>query len=150
MRPVRVSAFVPLPPEDLFPFVSDTRNDPLWCPNVESVEMVEGDGVEVGARFRFHQHLDRPGGNRLEFDGDVEVTALTEYSIKWRVSDRFQERDIALSVAPQGSGSRVSQETSARFKKKPGLARWVYPLMARRTFAAQFEQLRDYLSDRGG
>ncbi|MGA7228384.1 MAG: SRPBCC family protein [Acidimicrobiia bacterium] len=147
VRPVKVSARIAVSPAVLFAFVSDTRNDPVWCPNVESVEMLDGEGVEVGSRFRFHQHLDRPGGNRIEFDGEVEVVELTSSSVKWLVSDRFQDREIVLTITPDGDGSRVSQVTTARFKKPPGLARWVYPLMARRTFKAQFDQLEKVLVD---
>jgi Polyketide cyclase / dehydrase and lipid transport len=145
VSPVRVSARIAVPPDVLFAFVSDTRNDPLWCPNVEWVEMLEGDGVEVGSRFRFHQHLDRPGGKRIEFDAEVEVIELTASSVKWSISDRFQDREIVLTVTPDGDGSRISQVTKARFKRPPGLARWVYPLIARRTFRAQFTELERVL-----
>lgn len=141
MRPVRVSAFVPAPPDDVYEFVADTRNDPKWCPNVETVEQVEGDGVEVGARFRFHQHLDRPGGQRLQFDAEVEVIELGDRAITWEATDKFQTRRISLTVAPDGSGARVTQVTTATFKRSPGLARWVYPALARRTFRAQFAEL---------
>jgi len=48
VRPVRVSAHIRVPPEELLRFIADTRNDPLWCPNVESVELVDGDTVDVG------------------------------------------------------------------------------------------------------
>ncbi|MGA7098210.1 MAG: SRPBCC family protein [Acidimicrobiia bacterium] len=147
VSPVKVSARIAVPPAVLFAFVSDTRNDPLWCPNVESVEMLEGDGVEVGSRFRFHQHLDRPGGKRIEFDAEVEVIELTASYVKWSISDRFQDREIVLTVIPDGDGSRISQVTKARFKRPPGLARWVYPLIARRTFRAQFAQLERVLVD---
>ncbi len=143
MRPVRVSAFVPALPDVVFEFVSDTRNDPKWCPNVETVDLVEGDGVEVGARFRFHQHLDRPGGERLQFDGEVEVAELGERAVTWNVTDRFQSRRITLKVVPEGSGSRVTQVTTATFNRPPGLARWFYPTLARRTFRAQFARLAE-------
>lgn len=141
VAPVEVSVFVPAPPDVVFAFVADTRNDPRWCPNVETVEMVEGDGVAVGTRFRFHQHLDRPGGGRIEFEGDVEVVELGERSIGWSVNDRFQDRIIQLRVEPEGSGSRVTQRTAASFHRPPGLARWAYPVLARRTFKDQFGRL---------
>lgn len=141
LRPVKVSAHIATPPDQLFELVSDTRNDPLWCPNVETVEMVAGSGVEVGTRFRFHQHLDRPRAERIEFDVDLEVIAIGDHSITWRASDKFQDREIRLSVEPEGEGSRITQVTTASFHRPPGLAKWVYPLLARRTFKKQFEQL---------
>jgi len=141
MSPVRVSAFVPAPPPVVFHYVSDTRNDPEWCPNVETVEMVEGDGIAVGTRFRFHQHLDRPGGQRLQFDAELDVVAIEDLSITWQATDRFQSRRIELTVAPGGQGSRVTQVTTATFLRPPGLARWLYPGLARRTFRQQFSNL---------
>jgi uncharacterized protein YndB with AHSA1/START domain len=146
IAPVEVSRFVPAAPDQVFAFVSDTRNDPLWCPNVETVEMIEGDRVTVGTRFRFHQHLDRPGGGRIQFDGEVVVVELGERSIGWSVTDRFQDRFIQLRVEPEGSGSRVTQRTSASFRRPPGPARWVYPFLARRTFKDQFSRLAAQLA----
>jgi hypothetical protein len=139
--PVKVSAHIPVPSDELFAFVSDTRNDPLWCPNVESVDLVDGAGVEIGARFRFHQHLDRPRAERIEFDVDLEVVDIAERSITWKATDKFQDRVIQLLVEPDGEGSRITQITNASFQRPPGMVRWVYPILARRTFKVQFEQL---------
>lgn len=144
VRPVSVSAHIPASPDEVFALVSDTRNDPRWCDNVQTVEMLEGSGIEVGSRFRFHQHLDRPGGQRMEFDVDVEVVGLGERTISWETSDRFQTREITISVEPEGEGSRITQMTKATFRRAPGLARWVYPRLARRVFTRQFAGLAAY------
>jgi hypothetical protein len=141
--PVTVSAHIPTAPDPLFAFVSDTRNDLSWCPNVETVELLEGAGVEIGARFRFHQHLDRSRAERIEFDVDVEVLEIGDRSITWRVTDKFQERLIRLTVEPDGAGSKITQVTTASFHRRPGFVRWVYPFLARRTFREQFAQLAD-------
>ncbi|HSK06590.1 MAG TPA: SRPBCC family protein [Acidimicrobiia bacterium] len=141
VRPVEVTARVGAPADLVFAFVSDTRNDPLWCDNVESVEMLAGEGIEVGARFRFHQHLDRPGGHRLQFDVDLEIVSLGEHEITWLATDRFQQREITLRVEPEGQGSTITQVTRASFHRPPGLARWLYPRLARRVFARQFRSL---------
>lgn len=141
LRPIKVSALIPAPPDVVFPFVADTRNDPRWCENVESVEMVAGDTIQPGTRFTFHQHLDRPGGDRMQFDVDVEVVEIGERTIRWRAEDRFQIRDISVSVGEAGDASLITQETRAVFKRKPGLTRWAYPFLARRIFTKQFEDL---------
>jgi Polyketide cyclase / dehydrase and lipid transport len=146
-RPVSVSAHIPVPPAALFRFVSDTRNDLLWCQNVETVDLVEGSKVEVGARFRFHQHLDRPGAKRTQFDVDVEVIEMGERTITWEANDRFQRRTISLTVEPEGSGSRITQVTRATFLRPPGLAKWLYPLLARRIFTGQFRDLGAYFEE---
>ena len=143
-RPVSVSAHIPAPPDDVFDLVSDTRNDPLWCENVETVDLVEGNQVGVGTRFRFHQHLDRPGADRMQFDVDVEVIGIGERSITWEAKDRFQTREISLAVEPEGNGSRITQVTRATFLRPPGARKWLYPLLARRIFGKQFRDLRAY------
>jgi Polyketide cyclase / dehydrase and lipid transport len=148
MRPITVSASVPADPDELFAFVSDTRKDPLWCSNVETVDQLEGDGPHVGARFRFHQHLDRPRQERMQFDVDVEVIEMGERTITWRANDRFQERIITLTVEPEGSGSKITQVTKATFLRPPGLARWVYPTLARRIFREQFRRLAEHFTQR--
>jgi hypothetical protein len=144
VRPIMVSALVTAAPEEVFAFVSDTRNDPLWCPNVERVELVEGEGIAVGTRFRFHQHFDPPGRERIHFDVDLGVIGLGENSITWLASDKFQTREITLTVEPDGAGSKVTQVTKAAFRRSPGLARFVYPRLARRTFGEQFEHLAEH------
>ncbi len=144
VRPVSVSAHIPAPPDVVFDFVSDTRNDALWCENVETVDLVEGSGIEVGTRFRFHQHLDRPGAERVQFDVDVEVVDMGQRSIRWEATDRFQIREISLGVEPEGTGSRITQVTKATFLRPPGMAKWLYPLLARRIFGKQFRDLAAY------
>lgn len=140
VRPVTVSTHVPADPDQLFAYISDTRNDPEWCPNVTDARLVEGGGVEPGARFAFHQRVEAQG-RELVSDVDVEVVELGERHIRWRVEDRFQIRDVVLRVEPGLDGSKVTQTTTAAFKRKPGLARWLYPLLARRTFKDQFGHL---------
>ncbi len=108
---------------------------------METADLVDGDSVDVGSRFRFHQHLDRAGGKRIEFDVDVEIVQLDDRSVRWHVTDRFQDREIEITVEAQGEGSRITQVTQAAFHKSPGLAKWVYPLLARRTLKGQFRHL---------
>lgn len=141
VRPVTVSATIPAAPTDVLAFVADTRNDPLWCPNVETAELVSGDGFSVGSAFRYRQHLDLPGSKRVYADGEVTVMERTEAMIRWKVTDSIQERDIILRVEPHPDGCRVTQTTRASFLRPPGLARWGYPLLARREFRSQFREL---------
>lgn len=141
VRPVTVTAVVPAAPDVVLEFVADTRNDPLWCPNVESAELVSGDGTSIGSVFRYRQHLDLPGSRRTYLDGEVTVLEHTDSTIRWKVTDRLQERDITLRVEPHADGCRVTQTTRAEFRRSPGVARWGYPLLARREFRAQFREL---------
>ncbi len=148
VRTVTVSTHVPADPATVFEFISDTRNDPIWCPNVTEVVQVNGVGVGVGSSFRFHQQVEAQG-RVLESDVDVEIVELGEGSIRWRVEDRFQIRDIRVKVAPDRDGSMVTQTTTAMFKRKPGLVtRWGYPVLAKRTFKDQFDRLSEQFAAR--
>ncbi len=141
VRPVTVSTHVPADPDTVFEFISDTRNDPIWCPNVTDVAQINGVGVGVGSSFRFHQRVEAQG-RTLDSDVDVEIVELGERSIRWRVEDRFQVRDVVVKVDTDGDGSKVTQTTTAMFKRRPGLlTRWGYPVLARRTFKDQFSRL---------
>jgi hypothetical protein len=144
-RRVTVSRTVTSDPETVFAFVSDTRNDPLWCPNVTGVSQLEGDGVQMRSAFRFHQEVEM-SGRTLESDVDVEIVELVKRSVRWRVEDRFQIRDVLVVVEADGEGSRVTQPTTAVFKRPPGIARWLYPMLARRTFRDQFDRLAEHFS----
>ena len=143
VRPVTVHAVIPADPATVLDFVADTRNDPTWCPNVETVELLDGDGVSPGSVFRYHQHLDT-GRSRAQFDGEARVLERGPSSVRWQVSDKFQERDITISVRSHPRGTLVQQVTQASFHRAPGLLRWVYPLMARRELRRQFARLADH------
>jgi hypothetical protein len=86
------------------------------------------------------------GGRTLNSDVNVEIVGLGERWVRWRVEDRFQVRDVLLSVEADGEGCTVTQTTGAAFKRKPGLARWLYPRLARRTFKDQFRRLAGHFS----
>jgi hypothetical protein len=144
-RRVKMSRAVPADPGTVFAFVSDTRNDPLWCPNVTGVIQIGGDGVQVGSRFRFHQEVEM-SGRTLQSEVDVEIVELGNRSIRWRVEDKFQIRDVHLMVEPDGDSSRVTQTTTAVFKRPPGIAKWLYPRLAKRTFRDQFDHLAEHFS----
>lgn len=145
VRPVRVSAEVPASADQVFSFIADTRNDPIWCPNVSDVVQTAGEGVEVGSKFRFHQVIEA-SGRTLQSDVDVEVLEIGERSIRWRVEDKFQVRDVLVQVTEARSGSEVTQTTSAAFKRKPGMTKWLYPMLAKRTFRDQFHHLSEHFA----
>ena len=142
VRPVTVSQKIGAPAPDVLAFIIDTRNDPIWCPNVESAEIVTDEPIGPNSKFRYTQHLDQPGRDRITFDGDVEVIELDDRSVTWSVTDRFQDRRVTCTVDPSGDGSIVTQTTEASFHRSPGLARHLYPFFARRTLKDQLRHLR--------
>jgi len=148
VHPVTVATYIPANADTVFAFVADTRNDPVWCPNVTDVTQTAGEGVEKGSAFRFRQAVETPG-RTLQSEVDIEIVEIGDRSIRWRVEDKFQLRDIVVGVTPDGTGSRVTQTTEAAFKRRPGIAKWFYPLLARRTFRDQFSRLERHFSSGG-
>ena len=140
MRPVILEATIPAPPAVVLAYVADTRNDPEWCPNVDSAELLSGDGMSPGSVFRYRQHL-TTGRKTVEFEGETTIVERTANSIVWQVTDRFQHRRITLDVEPHGEGTRITQVTEASFLRPPGIMRWLYPLGAKRILRRQFEGL---------
>ena len=49
-------------------------------------------------------------------------------------------------VTPADGGSEITQTTTAMFKRKPGIAKWLYPMLARRTFKDQFGRLAEHFA----
>lgn len=146
IRPVTVTAHVPGDPEDVFAYVSDTRNDPEWNANVSEVTQVSGDGIGVGSEFEFTQTINS-GKKTLESQVTTKVVEVGERKIVWDVEDRFQTRSISMVVEPHGEGSKVTQTTTATFKRDPGLTGWLYPMLAKRTFRSQFDALKEVFRD---
>ncbi len=146
VRTVTVSEQIAAPASQVLAFISDTRNDPLWCPNVDSAEMTSDGPIGIGSTFRYTQHLGRPGRRQVTFDGEVEILELTERSIEWRVTDRYQERIITCTVEPSDDGSQVTQTTRARFHGSPRLAKYLYPVLAKRTLRDQLDHLRAHFA----
>lgn len=144
VRPVTVEAVVPASPDIVFAYVSNTRNDPEWCPNVGPVTQTAGDRVEIGARYEFTQTIETRGRDLVSPVG-VEVVGIDGRAITWRVEDKFQVREIALAVVPHEAGSKIIQRTEAAFKRDPGfMTKLLYPVLAKRTFGDQFRRLADY------
>jgi Polyketide cyclase / dehydrase and lipid transport len=98
-RPVRIerSILIERPFAEVFGFVADPRNDPRWCPKVDSVEQIEGeapgpvedDGVD---RFEVTYALEEhAGGTRLTQRSDARLGAPKLLHPIWR---RGIQRDI--------------------------------------------------------
>jgi uncharacterized membrane protein len=59
------------PVEDVFKFILDGMNNPLWRPSVADIQRVTNQPDAVGAKFK--QGLKGPGGR---IDGDYEIVEL--------------------------------------------------------------------------
>ena len=100
-------------PEEVFAFVADPRNDPLWCPRVLGCEQRAGDGVEVGARFaaRHSPSLKRPHERTidvLELDAPRRIVTLQR--------DQVADFTITYEVEPTATGAALTQRDDIDWK----------------------------------
>ena len=100
------SVAIDRPPEEVFWFVADPRNDPRWCPRVATCAQVEGDGPAAGARFdAFHRpSLQRPHHRMIEL---LEVTPPRR--VHSRQSDNVGVFTITYELEPAGAGTLLRQ-----------------------------------------
>lgn len=80
---VNESVTIDRPIEEVFNFIADSENDPRWCPSVEEIEQIAGNGAGPGTRYRMHH---APGG--MNFDAIVEIfESNPPHSLKWIMTD---------------------------------------------------------------
>ena len=134
---VRIEA----PPEAVFDYLADARNEPHWLPGAKRV-MKATDGP-VDLRTRFEGEYARAGRVALELVEFERPRRLT-----FRAKARLVEFDDVVELTPDGSGTRLT----ARMVAQPrGVMRLLSPMMAktmRQQFAANWTHLRDALEQR--
>lgn len=128
-------------PEDVFAFLADPRNDPLWCTRVRSVERLE-DGV-----YRvMHQPLriqPRPYELRMRL-----LEAQAPRLLRWEETDRDGTLVVDYELAPSGDGTRFTQRTD--LSALPARVRWVARFTIARHIAEQARALKEHLEREGG
>ncbi len=111
------------PPEEVFAFVSDVRNDPQWHTDILAARLAEGETVGPGAVFQIER--------RQPFRGASEGTiTVTGYDAPRRVvfDGRLGDFTVVIThtVEPDGAGSRFTKHVEA---SPPGIMRVLGPLM---------------------
>jgi uncharacterized protein YndB with AHSA1/START domain len=102
------------PLEEVFEFVADPRNDPLWCPRVEWCKQREGDGPAVGARY---EALHKPSGYPRRHIRRIEVLEYeSPRRIRWRQEDQIGVFDIVYTLEPTETGTRLAQTDDIKWK----------------------------------
>jgi carbon monoxide dehydrogenase subunit G len=119
--------WIEAPPEAVFDYLADARNEPAWLPGARSVTKAT-DGP-VGLHTRFEGEYARAGKVDLELVRFERPRALTI-----RAHSRMLDFDDAVELAPDGNGTRLT----ARLTGSPtGLMRVLTPMIAR-TMTRQF------------
>ncbi|MEY2422018.1 MAG: hypothetical protein QOI95_2085 [Acidimicrobiaceae bacterium] len=123
------------PIEEVFAYVADARNDPLWCPRVLSCEQIEGDGAALGARYteRHNPTFMRPKVRDLRIIA-FEAPTL----VRWIQEDANGVFHIDYTLEPIPNGARFGQHDEIDWKISPmsvEVGRRIVPRHIRQQFA---------------
>ena len=106
------------PVEEVFAFVSDVRNNPLWCGAFVESTVTSGDGVGVGSTSR---HVVRFLGKRIEADAVITDFVPNRRSCIRTTTGPIPTRGCR-TVEPVEGGARVTQTIEASPGRFFGLA----------------------------
>lgn len=145
MATIVASTEIDRPIQEVFDFVADSTNDPLWCGNVLECEQVHGDGPGLGARYRA---VHKPGPKASELR--IEVL---EYEpprrIVWEQVDDAGTFTVSYDLeALSESRTRLTQTDRTTWNGVFRLLAPVSHLVVRRTLPKQFAALRERLESR--
>ena len=126
------SADVGVPPQEAFDYLSDLRNEAGWNPKMRSVQLLTGDPIGIGSRYRV----------RWAGSPDV-IVEYTQYERpgQWATVADSQTMTIRFSarVTPVPSGSHLA----VRMELLPrGPARLLQPLLRRRMQGRELDNMR--------
>ena len=133
------------PIKEVFDFVLEGKNNPLWRPAVIDIQAVPGKPTGVGAVFK--QGLKGPGGRRIE--GDYELVEVKANAfIKFAVIAGPARPTGTYQFDAAGSGTRV---TFVLDYKTKGLMKLMEPMINRTMQAevATLSNLKAYLEKQG-
>lgn len=134
------------PPEEVFAFLADARNDPRWCASVVACEQREGSGPGADARY-LARH--KPTPFHRVMPRSVEVV---EYApprlLRWRQEDSNGVFHIAYELEPTGAGTRFTQRDRIEWKVPGAVGRLAERLFVRRHIGEQMVDLKRLLEDR--
>jgi hypothetical protein len=132
------------PPEEVFDFVADERNEPLYNPEITSVELLTGGPIRRGSRFRAVQQRRRAVAMEIEwtgFDRPRRLASATRLSA--------MEIDGALTFERVHDGTRMRWSWEIRPR---GTLRLLGPLVGRigdRQERRVWAQLKQVLEEKG-
>lgn len=139
MARAEASVHIERSPEDVFAFVSEVANNPLWRKNVVRMEWIDDGPMRIGRRGRQTQHL-------LGRDWTVEAE-IVEWDPPRRVTWQAVQGPVKVQswvrVEPDGTGSLATGGADGGFKGPIGglLTRLAAPRMLKQA-AVDLETLR--------
>jgi uncharacterized protein YndB with AHSA1/START domain len=131
------------PPEEVWAFIADARNDPQWCHKVESVEQISGEGPGLGAKYRA---LHRPRPRKPPSELIIEVLEYDQpRRLRWREEDEDGIFNVVYQLESTESGTRLSQIDDIDWNISK-LALPIARLMVSRDMAKQLAALKQTLA----
>src|SRR3954469_1667127 len=132
------------PVEEVFAFVSDPRNDPLWCPKVKSVEPVGDAEAGVNARYLvIHRPVPFLPPRRMDY-------RVVEWSPPHRVVLREDDGHDVITVGYLLRATEAGTHFIQRDEAELGAPRVLHPMMRigiGSDIARQLKWLRKRLED---
>ncbi len=98
------SGLIPLPPQQVFDYLTDQKNLPKWSPQVVSSEVMGGGPVQVGAKL-----LQKRRQGKREMVNEVSVIeheAPRRHTVRTRVMG--VQTTFTFSCEPEGQGTRMT------------------------------------------
>ena len=129
------SAEIEAPPEAVFDYLADARNESRWLPGAKNVEKTSEGEIGLGTTFR--GEYARAGTIEVEI---VEFERPTRLTIRGRA--KGMTFDDAITLAPADNGTQLNAEMTTEPR---GLFKLLAPMMGRviRTqFAANWTHLK--------
>jgi hypothetical protein len=131
--------------EDVFRYVADPSNDPVWCAKVLAVEQVEGEGTGAGARYEvLHRPLPFRAARRMTYTC-LAYDALGR--IVWHENDGPTVIRVTYELEPVWTSTRLTQRDEARLNAPRLLHRLVRAGIGR-DVARQLRTLKQVLERR--
>lgn len=136
------TTLITAPLETVFTFVADPLNDPLWCPKVQRVEQLEGDGPRPGARYRvIHRPIPVLAPREMAY---TLMTWDPPSRIEWHEDDGHDTIKVTYTLEVAGTQTRFTQTDEAAL----GAPRVLHPFMRAgigHDVAGQLRRLRRHL-----
>jgi uncharacterized protein YndB with AHSA1/START domain len=140
----RAEVVVARPRDEVFRFIADARNRPLWDEGVEGEELTSPEPIALGSKLRTRM---RSMGRELEY-----LWEIVEHDPPNRVRVESTAgpfpTTLVWEVAEHPEGSRAAFEVTGR---PGGAMRLLQPLIARNTarnLARSFPRLKEVLESR--
>ena len=134
---VEESVQIARPCEDVWAFVADPANDPLWCSKVKSVELVEPGVWKV---------IHKPVPLRPPIELSLEHLELDAPSrLRLREEDEASVFEVEYRLESIPTGTRFTQISTIEWKKLPGPLQRIFARGVRRDVRNQLDALERVL-----